>query len=168
MLLKLVNILIQPKHWPLFPEYLLSVVISFTVGAIVQYFARLLFSFNYKKNLKYFGAIWGGIAITAITYFILIKGAKGASFMSEETKDFIKHNSLTIIGFSLVAWTVILQILTMLTKLNILKFVVLVGTFALAMAFAGNDLVNFIGVPLAGYESYNSFIANPGAEPSHF
>jgi len=147
---------------------LLSVVISFTVGAIVQYLARLLFSFNYKKNLKYFGAIWGGIAITAITYFILIKGAKGASFMSGETKDFIKENTLQIIGISLAAWTVILQILTMLTRLNILKFIVLIGTFALAMAFAGNDLVNFIGVPLAGYESYSSFIANPGAEPATF
>ncbi len=147
---------------------LLSVVISFTVGAIVQYIARLLFSFNYKKNLKYFGAIWGGIAITAITYFILIKGAKGASFMSDETKDFIKHNSMAIIGFSLVGWTVLLQILTWITKLNVLKFIVFIGTFALAMAFAGNDLVNFIGVPLAGYESFNSFIANPGAEPDTF
>ncbi len=76
---------------------LLSVVISFTVGAIVMYFARLLFSFNYKRNLKYFGAIWGGIAITAITYFILIKGAKGASFMSPETKDFIKHKRCSIL-----------------------------------------------------------------------
>jgi len=147
---------------------LLSVVISFSVGAIVQYIARLLFSFNYKRNLKYFGAIWGGIAITAITYFILIKGAKGASFMADESKDFIKHNSLAIIGISLVGWTVLLQILTMLTKLNILKFIVLIGTFALAMAFAGNDLVNFIGVPLAGYESFISFLANPGAEPDTF
>jgi len=147
---------------------LLSVVISFTVGAIVQYIARLLFSFNYKKNLKYFGAIWGGIAITAITYFILIKGAKGASFMSDETKDFIKHNSVAIIGISFVGWTVLLQILTMLTRLNVLKFIVFIGTFALAMAFAGNDLVNFIGVPLAGFESFKSFIANPGAEPDAF
>lgn len=147
---------------------LLSVVISFSVGAIVQYIARLLFSFNYKRNLKYFGAIWGGIAITSITYFILIKGAKDASFMSDDAKDFIKNNSMTIIGFSLVGWTVILQLFSLFTKLNILKFIVLVGTFALAMAFAGNDLVNFIGVPLAGYESFKEFIANPGAEPDTF
>ena len=147
---------------------LLSVVISFTVGALVQYIARLLFSFNYKKNLKYFGAVWGGIAITAITYFILIKGAKGASFMSDETKDFIKVNSAAIIGFSFVGWTILLQVLTWLTKINILKLIVLVGTFALAMAFAGNDLVNFIGVPLAGYESFISFMANPGAQPDAF
>ena len=147
---------------------LLSVVISFTVGAIVQYLARLLFSFNYKRNLKYFGAIWGGIAITAITYFILIKGAKGAAFMSDEVKDYIKNNSVAIIGFSFVGWTVLLQLFSWLTRLNILKFVVLVGTFALAMAFAGNDLVNFIGVPLAGFESFKAFIANPGAEPDAF
>ena len=147
---------------------LLSVVIAFTVGAIVQYIARLLFSFNYKRNLKYFGAIWGGIAITAITYFILIKGAKGASFMSDETKDFIANNSLVIIGISFVGWTVLLQLISMITKLNILKFIVFIGTFALAMAFAGNDLVNFIGVPLAGYESYVSFMANPGADPDVF
>ncbi|MBC8487521.1 MAG: inorganic phosphate transporter [Bacteroidetes bacterium] len=147
---------------------LLSVVIAFTVGVIVQFFARLLFSFNYKRNLKYFGAIWGGIAITAITYFILIKGAKGAAFMSDETKDFIKQNSFMIITSSFIFWTIILQLFSWLTKINILKFIVLVGTFALAMAFAGNDLVNFIGVPLAGFESFKSFIANPGMEPDTF
>ncbi|MCF8230361.1 MAG: inorganic phosphate transporter [Bacteroidales bacterium] len=147
---------------------LLSVVIAFTVGAIVQYIARLLFSFNYKRNLRYFGAIWGGIAITAITYFILIKGAKGASFMSEDTKMLIRENAMLIIVGSFVFWTIILQLFTWLTKMNVLKFIVLVGTFALAMAFAGNDLVNFIGVPLAGYESYKSFLANPGADPNMF
>ncbi|MCD4697766.1 MAG: inorganic phosphate transporter [Bacteroidales bacterium] len=147
---------------------LLSVIVAFTIGAIVQFFARMLFTFNYKRNLKYFGAIWGGIAITAITYFILIKGAKGASFMSDEVKDFIKHNSLAIIGISFIAWTVILQLFSLFTKLNILKFIVFIGTFALAMAFAGNDLVNFIGVPLAGYESFREFIAAPGAEPDTF
>ena len=147
---------------------LLSVVIAFTIGAFVQYIARLIFSFNYKKTLTYFGAIWGGIAITAITYFILIKGANGASFMTPETVEFINEHSLQIMLASFFGWTIILQLISWLTKLNILKFIVLVGTFALAMAFAGNDLVNFIGVPLAGYESFNSFIANPGAEPDVF
>ena len=163
-----VNTSIRPKPLPLFPGILVSVVISFTVGAVVQYLARLLFSFNYKRNLKYFGAIWGGFAITAITYFILIKGAKDASFMSDASKDFITLNSVPIIVFSFLGWTVILQLVTWFTRFNILKFVVLVGTFALAMAFAGNDLVNFIGVPLAGFESFKSFIANPGAEPDAF
>ncbi len=147
---------------------LLSVVVAFTVGAIIQYFSRLLFSFDYERRLKRWGALWGGFAITAITYFILIKGAKGASFMSDETKDFIHQNSFLIIVYSFIAWTVILQILTWLFKLNILKLIVLVGTFALAMAFAGNDLVNFIGVPLAGFESYKDFIAHPGAQPDNF
>ncbi len=147
---------------------LLSVVVAFSVGAFVQYITRLIFSFNYKKNLKYFGAIWGGIAITAITYFILIKGAKGASFMTNDTKEFIKDNTVMIIGLSFLGWTILLQLLNLIVKLNILKLIVLVGTFALAMAFAGNDLVNFIGVPLAGLESYKAFAANPGADPNAF
>ncbi len=147
---------------------LLSVVIAFTVGAMVQYIARLFFTFNYKRSMKYFGAIWGGIAITAITYFMLIKGAKAASFMSEETKTFISTHSFGIIVYGFLGWTILLQLFVWLTKMNILKFIVLVGTFALAMAFAGNDLVNFIGVPLAGYESFKSFMANPGADPHLF
>ena len=147
---------------------LMSVVISFTVGAIVQFLTRLVFSFDYKTNIKRYGAIWGGIAITAITYFILIKGAKGASFMSNELKESIVENSWMIIIVSLVAWTTILQLFSWFTSFNVLKMIVLVGTFALAMAFAGNDLVNFIGVPLAGYESFNSFLANVGASPDGF
>ncbi|TRX70684.1 inorganic phosphate transporter [Carboxylicivirga sp. M1479] len=136
---------------------LLSVVISFSVGALVQYITRLIFSFDYDKRLNYFGAIWGGIAITAITYFILVKGAKGASFMDASTKDWIKNNGLTIIAISLVGWTILLQILKLVFKVDILKIIVLAGTFSLAMAFAGNDLVNFIGVPLAGFESFKIF-----------
>lgn len=147
---------------------LISVVVAFSVGAFVQFFTRILFSFNYKKRLKYFGAIWGGLAITAITYFILIKGAKGASFMTADTKSFINDNTFIILGASLLIWTVLLQLLNWLVKLNILKLIVLVGTFALAMAFAGNDLVNFIGVPLAGLESFKAFMANPGSDPDAF
>ncbi len=147
---------------------LLSVVIAFAFGAIIQYITRLIFSFDYKKRFKYFGAIWGGVAITAITYFILIKGAKGASFMTDETKILIKENSLLIISVSFIFWTILLQLLKWIFRFNILKFIVLVGTFALAMAFASNDLVNFIGVPLAGYESYKEFIADPGACPDSF
>lgn len=147
---------------------LLSVVVAFSIGAIVQYFTRLLFSFNYKKRLKYIGGLWGGFAITAITYFILIKGAKGASFMTEEMKLLIQNNTLLILLGSFVFWSVLLQLLNWLVNLNILKLVVLVGTFSLAMAFAGNDLVNFIGVPLAGIESFKAFAANPGADPNLF
>ncbi len=148
---------------------LLSVVVAFTVGGIIQYITRLIFSFNYEKRFKYFGSIFGGIAITSITYFILIKGANGASFMTNETKLFINENSFLILIASFVGWTILLQVMKWLFNLNILKFIVLVGTFALAMAFAGNDLVNFIGVPLAGFASYTDFfINNPGGDPNAF
>ncbi len=139
---------------------LLSVIIAFTVGSIIQYIARIIFSFDYERSLKYFGAIWGGFAITAITYFILIKGAKGSSFITDSTLEWIRDHTGIIILSSFVGWTAILQILSWISRFNILKFIVLVGTFSLAMAFAGNDLVNFIGVPLAGFESYKAFMAS--------
>ncbi len=147
---------------------LLSVIVAFSVGAMVQYIARLFFSFQYEKSYKYFGAIWGGVAITAITYFILIKGAKGASFMNDDIKTLIKENALSIIFYAFIGWTILLQLLHWFFKFNILKFTVLVGTFALAMAFAGNDLVNFIGVPLAGLESYKSFVESGTSNPESF
>ncbi len=146
---------------------LLSVVVAFTVGALVQYLSRLLFSFKFSKSLKYFGAVWGGLAITAITYFMLIKGIKGAS-LPEGVSSFIKENTFQIIIYGFFAWTILLQLLTWLFKVSIPKVIVFVGTFALAMAFAGNDLVNFIGVPLAGLASYNEFISTPGAVPETF
>lgn len=141
---------------------LLSVVIAFSVGAIIQYLTRLAFSFNFKKRMKYLGAIWGGIAFTAITYFILIKGAKGASFMSADVKEWIKLNSGMLILYSFLGWTILLQLLYWIFRVNILKLIVLVGTFSLAMAFAGNDLVNFIGVPIAGYHAFEFFTAGGG------
>ncbi len=147
---------------------LLSVVVAFSVGAVIQYLIRIVFSFNYQKRMKYFGAIWGGIAFTALTYFILIKGAKGASFMSKETVDYFQHNSTMILLFSFVGWTVLLQLCYAIFKLNILKVIVLVGTFSLAMAFAGNDLVNFIGVPLAGYSSWQIFNGAEGGVANDF
>ncbi|MFW6019540.1 MAG: inorganic phosphate transporter [Bacteroidales bacterium] len=143
---------------------LLSVVISFAIGALVQYITRLVFSFNFERKLKYLGGIFGGVAITAITYFMLIKGAKGATFMTDGTKEFILSNTLTILGLSFVLWTIVTQLLHSLFKVDILKFIVLIGTFALAMAFAGNDLVNFIGVPLAGLASFKAFAAAPGQD----
>jgi len=147
---------------------LLSVVIAFNVGLLIQYLVRVMFSFNFEKNIKYFGALWGGIAITAITFFILIKGAKGSSFLTKETVAWIRDNSLVILGVSFVGWTLLLQLLQLIFRLNILKFIVLIGTFALAMAFAGNDLVNFIGVPLAGLESFREFQGSGVADPSGF
>lgn len=144
----------------------LSIFIAFTIGAIIQYLSRLLFSFRYVRNVKYFGGVWGGVAITGITYFILIKGAKGSSFIQGETLEWIKHHTMLILLYSFIAWSLILQFANWIFKLNILKFIVFVGTFALAMAFAGNDLVNFIGVPLAGLKSYQAFLADPIVDPN--
>jgi phosphate/sulfate permease len=147
---------------------LLSVVVAFSVGALVQYIVRLIFSFDYNKTYKYYGALWGGVAITAITYFILIKGAKGASFMNDDLKHWIQDNSITIIVVNFTVWTILLKLIQMFTKINILKMIILVGTFALALAFAGNDLVNFIGVPLAGLKSYQAWHAAGGVPADDF
>jgi phosphate/sulfate permease len=147
---------------------LLSVLIAFVIGALVMYFTRMLFTFRYEKKLKYFGSVWGSIAITAITFFMLIKGAKGASFITDDMNVWIESHTFTIIIYSLVGWIIILQSLYWLFKVSIPKMIVLIGTFALAMAFAGNDLVNFIGAPLAGLKSYQLFIANGGSAPDSF
>jgi len=146
----------------------LSVVIAFSVGMIVQWIVRLAFSFNLKKTYKYWTGIWGGFAITAILFFLLIKGAKGSTLVSPDMLDYIKTNTTKILIISFLGWTALFQILVSFTKINILKITVLVGTFALAMAFAGNDLVNFIGVPLAGFESFKAFMASGQADPSGF
>jgi phosphate/sulfate permease len=142
---------------------LLSVVVAFAAGVIIQYLTRIMFSFNYKRRLRILGPIWGGLAIAAITYFILIKGAKGTSFMDDSMIDSIMDNSFLIIVGSFIAWTAVLYLVTLLTRVNILKLIVLIGTFALAMAFAGNDLVNFIGVPLAGFNAYELYAASGAA-----
>ena len=131
----------------------LSVAIAFIFGVIVQYITRLIFSFNFEKNLKWKIGVFSGIATTALIYFMLIKGMKGAAFMTAEIKSWIDAHTLMLLGASFVFFTVLMQIL-FFCKVNVLKLVVLIGTFALAMAFAGNDLVNFIGVPLAGLDTY--------------
>lgn len=164
-LLDLGNYINSAKALAIITGILLSVVIAFSSGALVQYITRLIFTYKYDKRFKYLGAVFGGFAITAITYFILIKGAKGSSFISKDTLVWIKSNTFTIIATCFVGWTVILQLLVWLVRLNILKVIVLVGTFALAMAFAGNDLVNFIGVPLAGFKSFQAFVASGSSDP---
>ena len=133
---------------------LFSVVVAFLFGVIAQFATRLLFTFDYKRRLKRYGGIWGGLALSVITYFILIKGAKGTSFLTPETVSWIKTHAWTILSASFLFFGAFFQLLTLFTKINILKPIVLTGTFALAMAFAGNDLVNFIGVPLAGMTAY--------------
>lgn len=143
----------------------LSVAIAFVFGTLVQFLSRMIFSFNYKSNLKWKIGIFGGICATAIVYFLLIKGAKDLTFMTPDVKAWIKVNTGVIILGCLAFFTVLMQLLHAL-KVNVLKVIVLMGTFALAMAFAGNDLVNFIGVPLSGLASYQDYIAN-GAGNAH-
>ncbi len=147
---------------------LLSVIIAFIFGALVQWLVRIIFSFNYKKYIKYFGGIWGGIAITAITYFIVIKGAKGSSLITDEGLTWIRENTGLILLVSFAGWSLILQLLYAFAKINVFRGIVLIGTFGLAMAFAGNDLVNFIGVPVAGLKSYQDFTASGGINPDSF
>lgn len=133
---------------------LLSVVIAFVCGAIVMYITRLIFSFRYKQTFKLFGPLWCGFAFTAITYFALFKGLKGSSLMTPEISAILNGNTTMILAGMFVGWTLLSAILQYLFKVNVLKITVLAGTFSLALAFAGNDLVNFIGVSLAGLDSY--------------
>lgn len=136
---------------------LLSVVLSFSIGSLVQYVSRLVFTFHYEKKLKYFGAIFGGVAISAITFFILIKGLKGVSFISKEQFAWINEHQFLILGVNFAFFLVLSHILISYFKVNILRVIIVIGTFALALAFAGNDLVNFIGVPIAAFNSYEIF-----------
>ena len=138
---------------------LLSIAVAFFCGAVVQFFTRLIFTFDYHNRLKRYGSLWGGMAMTTITFFILIKGAKGASFMTPEAIGWINSHSLLILAGIFVISAILLQIAISFFRVNIFKPIVLVGTFALAMAFAANDLVNFIGVPLAGLSAYKTAMA---------
>ena len=137
----------------------LRVAIAFFFGTLVQWLSRIIFTFNYKPRLKWTIGLFGGVAATAIIYFMLIKGLKDSSFMTPENKAWVNENTLAVVGYCFVGFTILMQILHW-CKVNVFKIIVLMGTFALAMAFAGNDLVNFIGVPLAGYDAYLDFVAN--------
>lgn len=144
-----------------------SVAIAFVFGVIVQWLTRLVFTFNYKKRLRYAGAIFSGIAFTALSYFIFVKGVGKSPYLHADSRDWIDaHTPMLMLGIFVVS-TIVMEILHLL-KVNIFKIIVLMGTFALAMAFAGNDLVNFIGVPLAGLDSYNDYMANGGGNDTGF
>ena len=140
---------------------LLSVALSFALGSLVQYVSRLIFTFHIEKRYKYVASVFGGVAMTAITFFILVKGLKSITFVPSEVKDFIKESPFTIIAYSLVLWTIVCQLLISVFKYSIFKFIIIVGTFGLALAFAGNDLVNFIGVPIAAFQAFEIWAA-PG------
>lgn len=144
-----------------------SVAIAFFFGMLVQWIARVVFTFNYTKKMKYSIALFGGIAATSIIYFMLIKGLKDSTFMTPENKHWIQENTVMLIAGLMVFFTILMQILHW-CKVNIFKVVVLMGTFALALAFAGNDLVNFIGVPLAGYSSFIDYTTNGAGDANGF
>ena len=145
---------------------LLSVVVAFSVGALVQFVSRLIYSFNFEKRPSYINALFGGFAITAITYFIIIKGMKGTPYY-KDVKHLIEDNTLSIIAGSFLLWTIISQVFIKLFNLNVLKLIIGIGTFSLAMAFSGNDLVNFIGVPIAAWNSYEAWSVS-GVEANAF
>lgn len=131
----------------------ISVALAFFFGTLIMYLTRLLFTFNYKSKMNYFAGIFGGIALISILYFMLLKGIKDTSFMDDNAKLWVDQNSGKIMLYAFIFLSILMQLLHWL-KVNILKIIVLTGTGALAFAFAGNDLVNFIGVPLAGFSSY--------------
>ena len=136
-----------------------SVAISFVVGMVVMWISRVVFTFNYGKHSRYSIAIFGGIAFTALSYFIFLKGVGKSPYLSDGVRDYIDTNTNLLLVLTFIASTIVMEVLHLM-KVNIFRFTVLMGTFALAMAFAGNDLVNFIGVPLAGLDSYQDYVAN--------
>lgn len=136
-----------------------SVAISFVVGMVVMWISRVVFTFNYGKHSRYSIAIFGGIAFTALSYFIFLKGVGKSPYLSDGVRDYIDTNTNMLLVLTFIVSTIVMEVLHLM-KVNIFRFTVLMGTFALAMAFAGNDLVNFVGVPLAGLDSYQDYVAN--------
>lgn len=138
-----------------------SVAIAFVFGIIVQWLSRIVFTFNYKRHSRYSIAIFGGIAFTALAYFIFLKGIAKSHYIAEDVRTWVEANTQMLLLVTFVGSSIVMEVLHLL-RVNIFRLIVLMGTFALAMAFAGNDLVNFIGVPLAGLDSYNDYVANSG------
>ena len=140
---------------------LVSIVLAFTAGALIQFLTRLIFSFNYKPTFRKYGSIWAGVALTSLSYFVIIKGLKGATFLTDDNHAWIKGHTQLIMFILFAFWTIFTQFVMWFTKFEVLKIIVLFGTFALAMAFAANDLVNFIGAPLASYLAYQHVAEDP-------
>ncbi len=145
----------------------LSIFLAFFFGTIIQHISRIAFTFSLKESLRKYGAIFSGLAVTTIIYYLLIKGAKGSSFISDDQVTWVIDNTWTINMVSFVLWSIVIQLLMWWKDINPLKFVVLLGTFALAMAFAGNDLVNFIGVAVGGYIAFQSW-STSGVSPDQY
>ncbi len=164
----IINYINTSKAFEIIMGILLSVVIAFSIGAIVQWISRLLLSYDFERKAKWVGSLFGGIALSAITYFIFMKGIKGTPYAGESYEvlggvtisSFLEDRVFSIVMISLVFWFLLSHLLTVIFKVNIYKIIIGVGTFALALAFAGNDLVNFIGVPIAAYQSYEAWSAS--------
>ncbi|MDB9954140.1 inorganic phosphate transporter [Flavobacteriaceae bacterium] len=160
------NYINTKKAMQIITGILLSVVIAFSVGAVVQWFSRVIFTFHNESKIKNFGALFGGVALTSITYFIFLKGLKGTPYYGD-LKGMIEGNEVYIILVGFGFWTLFSYLFEMITKKTVLLFVIAVGTFGLALAFSGNDLVNFIGVPMAAYHSYEAWVVS-GVDASLF
>ena len=165
---EVVNYINTSKAFQIIMGILLSVVVAFSVGALVQWISRFLLSFNFEKKANWVGALFGGAALSAITYFILMKGIKGTPYAGQtfdliggmKISEFLETQVFSIIAISLILWSLLSYILIVAAKTNIYKLIIGVGTFALALAFAGNDLVNFIGVPIAAWQSYEAWVVS--------
>jgi phosphate/sulfate permease len=170
-----VNYINTSKATEIILGILLSVVVAFSVGAFVQWVSRLLLSYNFERKANWVGALFGGIALTGITYFIFLKGMKGTPFAKDSLdflggatiQEFLEAQVLAIVGVSMIFWSILSYLVITTFKHNIYKLIIIVGTFALALAFAGNDLVNFIGVPIAAWQSYEAWVAS-GVAASDF
>lgn len=167
-LMQIVDYINTTKALTIIAGILISVGVAFVCGTVVQYVARLIFTFHFQKMYRRIGGIYGGLALTAIFYFLVMKGASGASFMRPEWIEWIDVNTQPILITLFVGLSVVLQVAIWTINLNVFKIIILSGTFSLAFAFAGNDLVNFVGVPLAALSSVQDFVAHPGASPETF
>ena len=164
----IVNYINTSKATQIIGGILLSVFVAFSVGAIVQWISRLLLSYDFDTKPTWVGALFGGVALTALTYFILMKGIKGTSYAGESfdliggvtIKDFLENNVFQIVMYTSAFMSLLSFAFIRFFKFNIYKIIIGVGTFGLALAFAGNDLVNFIGVPIAAWQSYEAWLAS--------
>ena len=163
-----VNYINTSKAAQIIGGILLSVFVAFSIGAIVQWISRLLLSYDFDTKPTWVGAVFGGVALTALTYFILMKGIKGTSYAKESfdliggvtIKDFLENNVFQIVMYTSAFMSLLSYAFIQFFKFNIYKIIIGVGTFGLALAFAGNDLVNFIGVPIAAWQSYEAWLAS--------
>ena len=165
--LELMELINTSKALQVIVAIFMSVVIAIFFGTLVMWISRVIFSFNYKKNLKYFSGLFGGLAITAIIYFMIFQGLKESAFMTSEYKQWLSDNTLMLLSYIFVGSAVVMQILNAF-KVNIFKVIILAGTLALSLAFAGNDLVNFIGVPLSGLSAFQDYMAHGAGDYNNY